>query len=224
MSKSIRRHRVAILGSVAMVTLSAIARGQIENVAIRAKDITCEGCAFSIKAGLKKVEGIKSTSVDVKARTVRIEPEKGKIPSVPQIREMLDRIGFTPEETTIEMTGKVTTLATTQNGSNASESRRLEALLRAGQRSGVEALRKPVPTALLLRLDRPLAFVFLLPLPKKDSNAPYTATRAMVGKTVALTGIVPPEPPAAEPKPDGKDVAAGFVAVYVTRAAAAQER
>ncbi len=59
---------------------------------IRTPDITCGGCASSIKNALGKMEGIGQIEVDVDAKTVSIEHD-AQI-SREQIEAELDDIGF----------------------------------------------------------------------------------------------------------------------------------
>ncbi|HXG85120.1 MAG TPA: heavy metal-associated domain-containing protein [Pyrinomonadaceae bacterium] len=59
---------------------------------VRTPDITCGGCASSIKNALGKMEGIRQIEVDVETKTVSIE--HGEQISREQIEAKLDDIGF----------------------------------------------------------------------------------------------------------------------------------
>jgi copper chaperone len=61
----------------------------------RTPDITCGGCASSIKNALGKMEGINRIEVDVSAKTVSIE--HGVQISREKIEAKLDDIGFPVE-------------------------------------------------------------------------------------------------------------------------------
>ena len=62
---------------------------------VKTPDITCGGCAGSIKNALGKMEGIKKVEVDVNTKMVSIE--HGKQISPEQIKAKLDDIGFPVE-------------------------------------------------------------------------------------------------------------------------------
>lgn len=63
---------------------------------VRTPDITCGGCASSIKNALGKMEGIGQIEVDVQNKTVSIEHD-AQI-SREQIEAKLDDIGFPVEQ------------------------------------------------------------------------------------------------------------------------------
>ena len=62
---------------------------------VKTPDITCGGCANSIKNALGKMDGIKNVEVDVDSKTVSIE--HGAQISREQIEAKLDDIGFPVE-------------------------------------------------------------------------------------------------------------------------------
>ena len=62
---------------------------------VKTPDITCGGCAGSIKNALGKMEGIKNVEVDVATKMVSIE--HGEQISREQITAKLDDIGFPVE-------------------------------------------------------------------------------------------------------------------------------
>ncbi len=62
---------------------------------VRTPDITCGGCASSIKNALGKMEGVGQIEVDVNAKTVSIEHDAQV--SREQIEAKLDDIGFSVE-------------------------------------------------------------------------------------------------------------------------------
>ena len=62
---------------------------------VKTPDITCGGCANSIKNALGKMEGIKNVEVDVNTKMVSIE--HGAQISREQIAAKLDDIGFPVE-------------------------------------------------------------------------------------------------------------------------------
>ena len=62
---------------------------------VKTPDITCGGCAGSIKNALGKMEGIKNVEVDVDTKMVSIE--HGAQISREQIEAKLDDIGFPVE-------------------------------------------------------------------------------------------------------------------------------
>lgn len=63
---------------------------------VKTPDITCGGCANSIKNALGKMEGVKNVEVDVATKMVSIE--HGTQISREQIAAKLDDIGFPVEE------------------------------------------------------------------------------------------------------------------------------
>jgi copper chaperone len=66
-----------------------------ETITVKTPDITCGGCAGSIKNALGKMEGIKKVEVDVNTKMVSIE--YGAQISRQQITAKLDDIGFPVE-------------------------------------------------------------------------------------------------------------------------------
>ncbi len=62
---------------------------------VRTPDITCGGCASSIKNALGKMEGVRQIEVDINTKTVSIEHDAQV--SRQQIVEKLDDIGFPVE-------------------------------------------------------------------------------------------------------------------------------
>ncbi len=64
-------------------------------ITVKTPDITCGGCANSIKNALGKMEGIKNVEVNVNTKTVSIE--HGAQISREQITAKLDDIGFPTE-------------------------------------------------------------------------------------------------------------------------------
>ncbi len=62
---------------------------------VKTPDITCGGCANSIKNALGKMDGIKNVEVDVATKTVSIE--HGAQISRGEIEAKLDDIGFPVE-------------------------------------------------------------------------------------------------------------------------------
>lgn len=62
---------------------------------VKTPDITCGGCANSIKNALGKMDGIEKVEVDVDTKTVSIE--HGAQISRQQIEAKLDDIGFPVE-------------------------------------------------------------------------------------------------------------------------------
>lgn len=66
-----------------------------KTINVKTPDITCGGCAGSIKNALGKMEGIKNVEVDVNTKMVSIE--HGAQISREQIEAKLDDIGFPVE-------------------------------------------------------------------------------------------------------------------------------
>lgn len=65
---------------------------EIQKTTLKVPDITCGGCANSIRNALGIVEGIKQVEVDVDRKTVSVE--HGHTVSSEQIAQKLDDIGF----------------------------------------------------------------------------------------------------------------------------------
>ena len=66
-----------------------------KTISVKTLDITCGGCAGSIKNALGKMEGIRNVEVDVDTKMVSIE--HGAHISREQIEAKLDDIGFPVE-------------------------------------------------------------------------------------------------------------------------------
>ncbi len=63
-----------------------------KTITVKTPDITCGGCANSIKNALGKMAGVKNVEVDVASKMVSIE--HGAQISPAQIKAKLDDIGF----------------------------------------------------------------------------------------------------------------------------------
>lgn len=59
---------------------------------ITAPDITCNGCANSIKKALNNLEGISQVEVDVKTKQVTVKHDEKASPD--EIAATLDKAGF----------------------------------------------------------------------------------------------------------------------------------
>ena len=65
---------------------------EVQKTIVKVPDITCGGCANSIKNALGTVEGVRQIEVDIDSKTVSIE-HKGTVLRE-QVVEKLDSIGF----------------------------------------------------------------------------------------------------------------------------------
>lgn len=63
-----------------------------QKTTIKVPDITCGGCANSIKNALRTVDGVRHVEVDVDSKVVSVE--HGEAVSREQIARKLDDIGF----------------------------------------------------------------------------------------------------------------------------------
>lgn len=62
---------------------------------LKAPDITCSGCANSIKNALSKLDGVSTTEVDVESKIVTVRHNEKS--SREEIMAALDRAGFEAE-------------------------------------------------------------------------------------------------------------------------------
>ena len=62
---------------------------------LKAPEITCGGCANSIKNALSKLEGVSQTDVDIESKIVTVKHNENA--SREDIIEALDRAGFETE-------------------------------------------------------------------------------------------------------------------------------
>jgi copper ion binding protein len=66
----------------------------LEKTNLVAPDISCEHCQHAIEGAIGKVEGVKTVSVDIPAKTVHIEYDPQHV-SLEKIEEVLDDVGYT---------------------------------------------------------------------------------------------------------------------------------
>lgn len=59
---------------------------------LKVPDITCGGCAGSIKKALGNVQGVNQVDIDIATKTVTVQHDKG-LPRE-EIVKVLDRVGF----------------------------------------------------------------------------------------------------------------------------------
>lgn len=72
-------------------------------VAIEVQGMSCPFCVYGVEKSLKRIPGVQSADVDLKAGRVRVLMQPGQEPDLERFREAILDAGFTP--------GKVTTAA-----------------------------------------------------------------------------------------------------------------
>ena len=60
-------------------------------------DITCEGCANSIKNALGRIQGVNKVDVNVATKKVAVTYDEKKV-DLSSIKEKIERIGYTVQE------------------------------------------------------------------------------------------------------------------------------
>ena len=60
---------------------------------LKAEDITCGGCANSIKSALGRMEGVEKVEVDVSSQTVQVEHDDELVSRL-DVVDALDKAGF----------------------------------------------------------------------------------------------------------------------------------
>jgi copper chaperone CopZ len=68
----------------------------IETLNVSCPDIVCGGCANAIRQSLGTVPGVKNVEVEVPEKRVSVEYDASAV-SETQLRERLDRAGFSPQ-------------------------------------------------------------------------------------------------------------------------------
>ena len=69
----------------------------MEKTTLVATDISCEHCQLAIEGAVGKVEGVKTVSVDIPAKTVHIEYDPQQA-TLAKIEEVMDDVGYTVEK------------------------------------------------------------------------------------------------------------------------------
>jgi copper chaperone len=65
----------------------------MEQATLVAPDISCEHCQHAIEGAVGKVEGVKTVSVDILAKTVHIEYDPQQV-TLTKVEEVMDDVGY----------------------------------------------------------------------------------------------------------------------------------
>jgi copper chaperone len=66
----------------------------MESTTLVAPDISCEHCQHAIEGAVGKMDGVKTVTVDIPARTVHVEYDP-KLVTLAKIEEVMDDVGYT---------------------------------------------------------------------------------------------------------------------------------
>ncbi|MBN1409619.1 MAG: heavy-metal-associated domain-containing protein [Spirochaetales bacterium] len=64
-----------------------------ETIVFSVPDISCKHCEMAIKNGLKELEGIQKTDVDLDKKTVTVEYDPGKV-GIPVMKQAIENQGY----------------------------------------------------------------------------------------------------------------------------------
>ena len=76
-----------------------------QNVSITVEGMTCEACVHKITKGLKKLNGVKTVSVNLNTKRAQISYKENKV-SIQEMKEKISNLGYksiTPEEDTLQV-------------------------------------------------------------------------------------------------------------------------
>jgi copper chaperone len=66
----------------------------MESTTLIALDISCEHCQHAIEGAVGKMDGVKTVTVDIPAKTVHVEYDP-KLVTLAKIEEVMDDVGYT---------------------------------------------------------------------------------------------------------------------------------
>ncbi len=66
----------------------------MESTTLIAPDISCEHCQHTIEGAVGKMDGVKTVTVDIPAKTVHVEYDP-KLVTLAKIEEVMDDVGYT---------------------------------------------------------------------------------------------------------------------------------
>ncbi len=66
----------------------------MESTTLIAPDISCEHCQHAIEGAVGKMDGVKTVTVDIPAKTVHVEYDP-KLVTLAKIEEVMDDVGYT---------------------------------------------------------------------------------------------------------------------------------
>jgi len=102
-----KQFMIGILALTFFVFSSVALAGETKKATLGVKGMTCSGCALTVKSQVKKIEGISSIDVDLKAGKATFEYDPEKV-SPEQVADEINEMGFkasvpeTPEAKTEE--------------------------------------------------------------------------------------------------------------------------
>jgi copper ion binding protein len=66
----------------------------MESTTLIAPDISCEHCQHAIEGAVGKMDGVKTVTVDIPAKTVHVDYDP-KLVTLAKIEEVMDDVGYT---------------------------------------------------------------------------------------------------------------------------------
>ncbi len=66
----------------------------MESTTLIAPDVSCEHCQHAIEGAVGKMDGVKTVTVDIPAKTVHVEYDP-KLVTLAKIEEVMDDVGYT---------------------------------------------------------------------------------------------------------------------------------
>ncbi|MFQ5799766.1 MAG: heavy-metal-associated domain-containing protein [Bacteroidota bacterium] len=88
-----KQFMIGILALTFLVFSSVALAAETKKATLGVKGMTCSGCALTVKSKVKKIEGISSIDVDLKAGKATFEYDPEKV-SPEQVADEINEMGF----------------------------------------------------------------------------------------------------------------------------------
>lgn len=100
------RRTISILGAVlaAAASFPTIGRADVKQVRLGVKGATCATCAFALRKGFKRIEGVADAKLVTKPPFMHVRPKPGLWPDTARMQEMIKDTGFQPVPDQVELT------------------------------------------------------------------------------------------------------------------------
>ncbi len=88
----------ALVLTLAVVALPIMTKAQVMSATVKVDGMSCPFCTYGVEKRLKKVEGVKSVSIDLKSGIATLTAVEDGSLSLSQIPVAVKKAGFTPGE------------------------------------------------------------------------------------------------------------------------------
>lgn len=96
-----------LICAAALLTLDLPASGALLKVDQKIHGMDCAPCAYGTEKGLKKLPGVKDVSVSLNQGNAVVDLKPENKVTMKEIRQIIERAGFTPVEARVEVAGKL---------------------------------------------------------------------------------------------------------------------